>query len=184
MKNQYTKFVKHIEKQGILYAQRADNSIYLTDGKIALMVPCVVYDQLIRPQSGILPDMPEDCKACKEPYDPCAKINNASIDIRKAVSCLNTDEILDKSPFFLELPQQGKRQKKPVLCRVFRSRFGYIGVNETYLDIFAECLISDVWRSSGRWNDPIVQKDDDSMLVVFPTKLDVPAFDFWKEGVQ
>lgn len=39
MKNQYSKFVKHLEKQDSVFLQCSGDYIYLTDGKIVLKVP-------------------------------------------------------------------------------------------------------------------------------------------------
>lgn len=53
MKNQYSKFVKHLEKQDSVFLQCSGDYIYLTDGKIVLKVPGTVYAAMIRPLSGI-----------------------------------------------------------------------------------------------------------------------------------
>ena len=39
MKNQYSEFVKYFEKQEEIFVQRSGDSVYLTDGKVVLMLP-------------------------------------------------------------------------------------------------------------------------------------------------
>ena len=60
MKNQYPKFIKYLEKQDNIFVQRSGDSVYLTDGKVVLMVPVMLYNSMIRPLCGLLPEMKED----------------------------------------------------------------------------------------------------------------------------
>lgn len=57
-----------------------------------------------------------------------------------------------------------------------------IAVNEIFVDMFKECCIGEPWCGAGRWNTPIVQKNDDFMLVMFPMKINPEFFEIWKEA--
>lgn len=178
MKNQYSKFIKYLEKQDSIFFQRSGDSVYLTDGKIVLKVPAMVYNGLIRPLSGILPDGLTDCKGAKRPHNATVEISSDSMDIEKAVASLNTEKNIVKTRFLVELPPQGR--KKNEIARVFFSDGEIIAVNENYIDMVSDCQITGVWTSSGKWNAPIIQKDDDFTIVIFPMKVDREIFEMWR----
>lgn len=181
MKNQYSKFVKYLEKQDNIFVQRSGDSVYLTDGKVVLMVPSMLYNSMIRPLCGLLPEMKENCVGAKREYDLFVEIRPDGMDIRKAVENLSTDKIVKQSRFLLELPPKGK-SKKGVIVRIFKADGGdIIAVDASFVEMFAECDTGEPWRSNGRWNAPIVQKNDDSMLVMFPVKINQEFFEIWKE---
>ena len=181
MKNQYSKFVKYLEKQENICVQRSGDSVYLTDGKAALMVPATIYNSMIRPLSGLLPEMKEDCIGAKRPSDLFVEIRPDGLDIKKAVEKLNTDKIIKQSRFLLELPPRGKNKKGDTV-RIFKADDGdFIAVNTIFVDMFAECSTGEPWRGAGHWNAPLVQKNDDFMLVMFPVRVDQEFFEFWKE---
>ena len=69
MKNQYSKFVKYLVKRDNIYFQRVDKSVYLSNGKVVLMVPAPVCAAEIRPLSGLLPDTTGDCTGVKRSDD-------------------------------------------------------------------------------------------------------------------
>lgn len=56
-----------------------------------------------------------------------------------------------------------------------------IAVNETFVDMFADCNIADTWTGAGRWNTPLVKISDGFMLVMFPIRVDREYFEIWKE---
>ena len=181
MKNQYSKFVKYLEKQENICVQRSGDSVYLSDGKVALMVPATLYNSMIRPLSGLLPEMKEDCVGAKRSYDLFVEIRPDGLDIKKAVENLNTDKVIKQSRFLLELPPKGK-SKKGDTVRIFKADGGdFIAVNTIFVDMFAECGTGEPWRGAGRWNAPLVQKNDDFMLVMFPVRINSEFFEFWKE---
>ena len=181
MKNQYTKFVKYLEKQENIFVQRSGDSVYLTDGKAVLMVPVVRYDNMIRPLSGLLPELKEDCTGAKRPSDALVTVRPDGMNIKKAVDNLSTEKLIRQSRFLIELPPKGK-SKKNIPCRIFKADGGdIIAVNEIFVDMFADCNIADTWTGAGRWNCPLVQKTDDFMLVVFPMKINPEYFEIWKE---
>ena len=181
MKNQYTKFVKYLEKQDNIFFQRSGDSVYLTDEKAVLMVPTYIYDAMIRPLSGLLPDAVGDCTGEKRSYDPVVMINPDGMDIKKAVDNLGTEKPIRQSRFLIELQPKGK-SKKNIPCRIFKADGGdIIAVNETFVDMFADCNISDTWRGAGRWNTPLVKKSDGFMLVMFPVRINPESFEIWKE---
>lgn len=172
MKNQYSKFIKYLEKQDNIFFQRSTGSVYLTDGYVAIKVPDLIYDSLIRPLSGILPDVKNDCYGRKELYDATVKIiDKSGFDIKKAIEPLNTDKICTKTNLLIENPPHGKR-KKMGLIRIFKSDCDLIGINDEYLQITNDCTLLEPWKSNGRYNAPIVQKDDDYAIVIFPIKFD------------
>lgn len=182
MKNQYSKFVKHLEKQDSVFLQCSGDYIYLTDGKIVLKVPGTVYAAMIRPLSGIFPDAWDNCKGVKRSYDSVIRIDNAEgMDIAKACENLNTDKNLIKSRFIVDLPPKGK-SKKGEKARLFFADGEIIAVNESFVDVFADCIIAERWTGEGRWNTPLIQKNDDFMLVVFPMKVDKEIFQVWKNA--
>lgn len=182
MKNQYSKFIKYLEKQDNIFVQRSGDSVYLTDGIVVLMLPVIFYDSMLRPLCGLLPEMKEDCFGAKRRYDLLVKICLDGMDIKKAVENLNTDKIIKQSRFLLELLPEGKSKKRDTV-RIFKADGGdIIGINEKFVEMFAECGTGEPWRSSGRWNAPIVQKNDDFMMVVFPVKIDSKVFEILKEG--
>ena len=181
MKNQYSKFVKYLEKQADIFVQRSGDSVYLTDGKVMLMVPVMIYNSMIRPLCGLLPEMKEDCIGAKRFGDVLVEIRPNGMDIKKAVENLSTDKVVRQSRFLLELPN-GK-SKKCDTVRIFKADDGdIIGINEKFVDMFKECYIGEPWRGGGRWNTPIVQKNDDFMLVMFPIKINQKFFEIWKEA--
>ena len=181
MKNQYSKFVKYLEKQENICVQRSGDSVYLTDGKVALMVPATIYNSMIRPLSGLLPEMKEDCVGTKRSSDLFVEIRPDGLDIKKAVENLSTDKVIRQSRFLLELPPRGK-SKKGDTVRIFKADDGdIIAVNTIFVEMFAECGTGEPWRSAGRWNAPLVQKSGDFMLVMFPVRIDSKFFEFWKE---
>ena len=183
MKNQYSKFVKYLEKQENIFVQRSGDSVYLTDGKAALMVPATIYNSMIRPLSGLLPEMKEDCIGAKRPSDLFVEIRPDGLDIKKAVEKLSTDKVIKQSRFLLELPPKGK-SKKGDTVRIFKADGGdIIAVNTIFVEMFAECGAGEPWRGVGRWNAPLVQKssDGDFMLVMFPVRVNPEFFEFWKE---
>lgn len=181
MKNQYSKFVKYLEKQDNIFVQRSGESVYLTDGKAVLMLPAFLYANMVRPLSGLLPELKEDCTAEKRGNDLFVTVRPDGLDIKRAVDNLNTDKIIEQSRFLLELPPVGK-SKKPVPVRIFKADGGdIIGVNDTFVDMFADCSTGEPWRGAGRWNTPLVQKSDDFMLVMFPVKINPEFFEIWKE---
>ena len=181
MKNQYGKFVKYLEKQENIFFQRKEDSVYLTDGKAVLMVPDLIYNSMIRPLSGLFPDVSEDCTGVKHVYDPVVKIFPGGMDISKAVENISTEKLIRQSPFLLELPSTGK-SKKSVPVRIFKADDGdIIAVNNIFVDMFADCSIAETWTGSGLWNTPLVKKRDGFMHVMFPTKVDQKYFEFWKE---
>lgn len=182
MKNQYSKFIKYLEKQDSIFFQRSGDSVYLTDGKIVLKVPVMVYNGLIRPLSGILPDGLTDCKGVKRSYNTTVEISADGMDIEKAVASLNIEKNIVKTRFLIELPAKGKT-KKPGNARVFVADGEIIAVNEIFIDIVSECQITGTWTGAGKWNTPIIQKDDDFMIVVFPMKVEKEIFEMWR-GVK
>ena len=181
MKNQYSKFVKYLEKQDNIFVQRSGDSVYLSDGKVALMVPATLYNSMIRPLSGLLPEMKEDCIGAKRSSDLFVEIRPDGIDIKKAIENLNIDKVIRQSRFLLELPPKGK-SKKGDTVRIFKADGGdIIAVNTIFVEMFAECGTGEPWRGAGHWNTPLVQKNDDFMLVMFPVKINPEFFEFWKE---
>lgn len=181
MKNSYSKFVKYLEKQDNIFFQRLGDSVYLTDGKAVLMVPALIYDSMIRPLSGLLPDVSKDCTGVKRVYDPVVKIVPDGMDISKAVENISTEKIIRESRFLLELPSVSKG-KKSMSVRIFKADDGdIIAVNNVFVDMFAECSIADTWTGPGRWNTPLVKKSDGFMQVMFPMKVDQKYFEIWKE---
>lgn len=181
MRNQYSKFVKYLEKQENIFFQRKENSVYLTDGKVVLMVPDLIYNSMIRPLSGLFPDVSEDCTGTKRAYDPVIKIFPGGMDISKAMENINTEKLIRQSRFLLELPQTGKSKKSP-LVRIFKADEGdIIAVNNVFVDMFADCSIAENWTGAGRWNTPLVNKRDGFMQVMFPMKVDQKYFEIWKE---
>ena len=181
MKNQYSKFVKYLEKQENIFFQRKDDSVYLTDGKVVLMVPDLIYNSMIRPLSGLFPDVSEDCIGVKRVYDPVIKIVSNGMDISKAVGNISTEKFIYQSRFLLELPQTGK-SKKSLLVRIFKADEGdVIAVNNVFVDMFADCSIAETWTGAGRWNYPLVKKSDGFMQIMFPMKVDQKYFEIWKE---
>lgn len=181
MKNQYSKFVKYLEKQDNIFVQRSGDSVYLTDGKAVLMLPVILYDNMVRPLSGLLPELKEDCTGEKRLSDVLVTICPDGMNIKKAVDNLNTDKIIKQSRFLIELPPVGK-SKKQIPARIFKADGGdIIAVNEIFVDMFADCSTGEPWRGAGRWNCPLVQKTDDFMLVMFPIKVDRECFEIWKE---
>ena len=140
MKNQYSKFVKYLEKQDNIFVQRSGDSVYLTDGKVVLMVPVMLYNSMIRPLCGLLPEMKEDCIGAKRFSDLFVEIRPDGMDIKKAVENLNTDKVIRQSRFLLELPKD--KSKKGVTVRIFKADGGdIIGINEKFVDMFEECCI-------------------------------------------
>ena len=97
MKNQYSKFVKYLEKQENICVQRSGDSVYLTDGKAALMVPATIYNSMIRPLSGLLPEMKEDCVGAKRSNDLFVEIRLDGLDIKKVVENLSIDIVQSES---------------------------------------------------------------------------------------
>ena len=181
MKNQYSKFVKYLEKQENICAQRSGDSVYLSDGKVALMVPATIYNSMIRPLSGLLPEMKDDCVGAKRPNDLFVEIRPDGLDIKRAVENLSTDKVIRQSRFLLELPPRGK-SKKGDTVRIFKADDGdIIAVNTIFVEMFAECGTGEPWRGAGRWNAPLVQKNGDFMLVMFPVRVNSEFFEFWKE---
>ena len=181
MKNQYSKFVKYLEKQNNIFVQRSGDSVYLTDGKVVLMVPVMFYNSMIRPLCGLLPEMKEDCIGAKRENDLFVEIRPDGMDIKKIVGDISTDKIIRQSRFLLELPK-GK-SKKGDTVRIFKADGGdIIGINEKFVEMFAECGIGEPWRGGGRWNTPLVQKNDDFMLVMFPVKINQEFFEILREG--
>ena len=181
MKNQYSKFIKYLEKQDNIFVQRSGDSVYLTDGKVALMVPAMLYNSMIRPLSGLLPEMKEDCVGAKRSSDLFVEIRPDGIDIKKVVENLSIDKVIKQSRFLLELPPKGK-SKKGDTVRIFKADGGdIIAVNTIFVEMFAECGTGEPWRGAGRWNTPLVQKNDDFMLVMFPVRINSEFFEFWKE---
>lgn len=181
MKNQYSKFVKYLEKQENIFVQRSGDSVYLTDGKAVLMLPVILYDNMVRPLSGLLPELKEDCTGEKRLSDVLVTIRPDGLNIKNTVDGLSTEKPIRQSRFLIELPPTGK-SKKNIPCRIFKADGGdIIAVNETFVDMFADCNISDVWAGAGRWNTPLVKKTDDFMLVMFPVKIDQECFEIWKE---
>ena len=181
MKNQYSKFVKYLEKQNDIFVQRSGDLVYLSDGKVALMVPATLYNSMIRPLSGLLPEMKEDCVGAKRSNDLFVEIRPDGLDIKKAVENLSIDKVIRQSRFLLELPPKGK-SKKGDTVRIFKADGGdFIAVNTIFIEMFAECGTGEPWRGAGRWNTPLVQKNDDFMLVMFPVRINSEFFEFWKE---
>ena len=175
MKNQYTKFVKYLEKQENIYAQRAGESVYLTDGKIVLKVPVAWYNTMVRPQSGLLPFLTEECTAERHSSNAVVSVRANGRDIQRVVGSLSADCIVRQSPFLLETPQGGKG-KKPRLVRIFKADSGEIvGVNNEYVDIFADCAAGEFWRSDGSHKSPLVLATEDIVLVMYPVLID-PAY--------
>lgn len=180
MKNQFGKFVKYLEKQEDIFFQRKEDSVYLTDGKAVLMVPDSIYNSMIRPLSGLFPDVSEDCTGAKHAYDPVVKIFPDGTDISKAVENISTEKLIRQSRFLLELPSNG-RSKKPVTARIFKTDDdGIIAVNNVFVDMFADCSIAETWTGAGRWNAPLVKKSDGFMQIMFPIKVNQKYFEIWK----
>lgn len=181
MKNQYSKFVKYLEKQGNIFFQRKEGSVYLTDGKAVLMVPDLIYNSMIRPLSGLFPDVSEDCTGTKHAYDPVVKIFPGGMDISKAVENIGTEKLIHQSRFLLELPSTDK-SKKSIPARIFKSEDGnIIAVQNVFVDMFADCSIEETWTGAGLWNTPLVKKRDGFMQVMFPMKVDQKYFEIWRE---
>lgn len=180
MKNQYSKFVKYLEKQENIFFQRSGDSVYLTDGKAVLMVPALIYNSMIRPLSGLFPDASEDCTGVKRVYDPVVKIVPDGMNISKAVENISTEKLIRKSCFLLELPPTGK-SKKSLSVRIFKANDGdIIAVNNVFVDMFSDCSIGETWTGAGRWDTPLVKKRDGFMQVMFPMKVDQKYFEIWK----
>ena len=181
MKNQYSKFIKYLEKQDNIFVQRSGDSVYLTDGKAALKVPATLYNSMIRPLSGLLPELKEDCIGTKRSSDLFVEIRPDGIDIKKVMENLSIDKVIKQSRFLLELPPKGK-SKKGDTVRIFKADSGdIIAVNTIFVEMFAECGTGEPGRGAGRWNTPLVQKNDDFMLVMFPVRINSEFFEFWKE---
>lgn len=181
MKNQYTKFVKYLEKQENIFFQRSGDSVYLTDGKAVLMVPALIYNSMIRPLSGLFPDASEDCTGVKRVYDPVVKIVPDGMDISKAVENISTEKLIRQSRFLLELPPTGK-SKKSLPVRIFKADDGdIIAVNNVFVDMFSDCSINGTWTGAGRWNSPLIRKREGFMQVMLPMKVDQKYFEIWKE---
>ena len=181
MKNQYSKFVKYLEKQNDIFVQRSGDSVYLSDGKVALMVPATIYNSMIRPLSGLLPEMKDDCVGAKRSSDLFVEIRPDGLDIKRAVENLSTDKVIRQSRFLLELPPKGKNKKGDTV-RIFKADGGdFIAVNTIFVDMFSECGTGEPWRGAGRWSTPLVQKNDDFMLVMFPVKINPEFFEIWRE---
>lgn len=180
MKNEYSKFVKYLEKQENIFFQRHGDSVYLTDGKAVLMVPALIYNSMIRPLSGLFPDVSEDCTGTKRAYDPVVKIVPDGMDISNAVENISTEKLIRESRFLLELPSNG-RSKKPVAARIFKADKEIIAVNNTFVDMFSDCSIAETWTGAGLWNTPLAKKSDGFMQVMFPVKVDQKYFEIWKE---
>ena len=182
MKNQYSKFIKYLEKQDNIFVQRSGDSVYLTDGNVALMVPSMVYDSMIRPLSGLLPELKEDCTGAKRVNDLFVEVRQNGMDIKNVVEKLNTEKIITKTNFLLEIPSTYKRGKL-TLVRIFKTegKGDIIAINNTFVEIFSECSIGEPWRSSGCWNGGIIQKNNDFAFVIMPMKIDSKYFEIWKD---
>ena len=181
MKSQYSKFVKYLEKQENIFFQRKKDSVYLTDGKAVLMVPDLIYNSMIRPLSGLFPDVSEDCTGTKHAYDPVVKISPGGMDISKALENISTEKLIHQSHFLLELPPIGK-SKKSIPVRIFKSEDGnIIAVQNIFVDMFSDCSIEETWAGAGLWDTPLVKKRDGFMQVMFPMKVDQKYFEIWKE---
>lgn len=181
MKNQYSKFVKYLEKQENIFVQRSGDSVYLTDGKAVLMVPATLYNSMIRPLCGLLPEMKENCIGVKRSSDLFVEIRPDGLDIKKAVENLSTDKVIRQSRFLLELPPKSG-SKKGVTVRIFKADDGdIIAVNTIFAEMFAECGTGEPWRGAGHRNAPLVQKNDDFMLVMFPVQIKPEFFEIWRE---
>lgn len=179
MKNQYSKFVKYLEKQERVVFQRAGDSVYLTDGMVAIKVPVAIYTSLIRPLSGIFLDAVEDCVGEKCLNDEVVKPTNKHIDIRNLVERISDDKIVTPTRFLVEVPSKGK-VKKPAVARVFLCDDTIITVDNRLLDAVADCPVGGVWTSAGTWNAPLIQRHDDFAIVVMPMRVDQEVFDVWK----
>lgn len=178
MKNEYAKFVKYLEKQNNIFVQRADDEVYLTDGKVVLMVPVILYNTYVKPLSGILPELTEDGTGCKRANDYTVNMGDG-MDIKKVVDCMNTDYIVKESRFLVEIPIPGK--KKHSFARMFYCEGGdYITVNDDYVDMFTGIASGSNWTGAGKWNAPIIRATDGFKVVIFPIKLADGTLDFWK----
>lgn len=177
MKNPYRKFIKYLEKQNNVYFQCSGDSVYLTDNVIVLKVPMMVYRTLIRPLSGILPDGQTDCKGMRSYGDSMIELSPHAIDIEQAVVKLNTKREVKITPFSIDVPTKGKPKK----ARIFVADNNIITVDETLIDVFSECQIATSWVGAGTENTPVIQKDDDSMIVIFPIKVNKENFRMWRD---
>lgn len=178
MKNEYAKFVKYLEKQDNIFVQRDDDEVYLTDGKVVLMLPAILYNAYVKPLSGVLPELAEDGIGSKRANDYTVKMGDG-MDIKKAVDGLNTDYTIKESRFLVEIPVSGK--KKHGLARMFYCEGGdYIAINNEYVDMFAEVAPAQPWRGAGKWNAPIIRGADEFKVVIFPIRLADGVLDFWK----
>lgn len=100
------------------------------------------------------------------------------MDIEKAVASLKTEKNITKTRFLIELPPQGRKKSETV--RVFFSDGEIIAVNENFIDMISDCQITGAWTGLGKWNAPIIQKDDDFTIVIFPMRVDKEIFEMWK----
>lgn len=169
MKNQYSKFVKYLEKQDNVYFQRSGSSVYLSDGYTALQVPAIVYSNLIRPLSGIFPDVTNDCRGVKRNSDAMIKITDEGMNIAEVVKKIATDKTIAETPLFAELSTRGR--KKTEMARIFLADNEIIAVRAQFLELFSECPVTGVWQSSGQRRAPIVQKNEEYAISVCPVLL-------------
>lgn len=178
MKNPYVKFIKYLEKQDKVMFQRSGDFVYLCDGVIMLKVPAMIYTEMIRPLSGILPDGLTDCSGVKDYNDLIIQISENACNLEKMHERFSTEEKVIKTPFSVSFtPKSGRKE---ITARIFTSNNEIICVNEALLDVVKDCLNGVPWMSSGKKTSPLVQKDELFTIVVCPIRVDSEIFEMWR----
>lgn len=141
MSNPMKKFVKLLGKSERVYCQCVGESVYITDGYIAIKVPKFWYDDLILTESPIFQPLNNGEIATKDCNAKICKTVPNGIDIAAVISGYVKKEILWKSPFLMEVPLDKKTAQ---LC-LFVSENEIIPVRSAFVEACEDFVTGDYY---------------------------------------
>lgn len=174
MRNQYTKFIKYLEKSDSVFFQCHGSSVYLTDGKIAIKTPKEYYNDSIALLSGILPVAGDDVIGCKRNESKRIIFDDNGFDIEKVFNSVNADHAIYQSQFIIQLD-------KKKFARVFFCDGSPVFIDDNFIKIFNDVSISDGDHTGGRYfsrggkSDAIIKMSDDKefCIMMLPLRVDI-----------
>lgn len=181
MKNQYSKFVKHLEKaQKVMFQHDVDN-VYITDGYVAVRISNVIYKALLRPLSGMFLDTDKSCKATKLRDDAMLHTTGNDIEIKQLLEGMldGVSEIVC-SKFSIDVPTN---KSKPDTARIFFKNGKIIkAINNMYIQMFDDIIrySNGGWYSSDTEKSAIIYRSNEVDIIIMPMILKKEEFKVWK----
>lgn len=178
MSNPMKKFVKLLGKSERVYCQCVGESVYITDGYIAIKVPKFWYNELILTESPIFQPLDDGETATKDCNAKICKTVPNGLNIEKVMCESLKKERLWKSPFLMESPLDSSLGGKIAQMRLFISENEIIPVRNESVEA-CEYFVTGDYYSTGNKLRPIIWVSDNNEFIslICPVRIDQSKLD-------